>query len=208
MYSNNLIKTPCDRNGVVACFMLHNRTKQCLTSMTKELIVKKDVTNYDHDHTSASRRAGFFSPWTNDYWEPSRWFDNFFNSDLSSASGDGRFLSPAIDVDETADEYLVSADLPGIKKEDISIDCSGNQVTILAERKYNWSDEAHKQGRRERFFGTYRRSFTLPTGVDANKIEATYEGGVLTVHIPKGEEIKSRRIQINDAFKRDETDKH
>nr|BDT27534.1 Hsp20/alpha crystallin family protein [Bacteriovorax sp. HI3] len=164
--------------------------------------MKKDMTNYDREHLPASRRAGFFSPWSNDYWEPSRWFDNFLNSDLSVFPTDNRFLSPAIDVDETADEFLVSADLPGIKKEDISIDCSGNQLTISAERKYD-SEDGRKQGRRERFFGTYRRTFTLPTGVDSNKIEAAYEGGVLIVHIPKGEQVRSRRIQINEPTKTD-----
>lgn len=165
--------------------------------------MKKDVTHSNYgsrEDLPAQRRAGFFSPWSNDYWEPSRWFDSFLNSDLSVFPSDNRFLSPAIDIDETADEYLVSADLPGISREDISIDCSANQLTISAERKFE-SNDGRKQGRRERFFGTYRRTFTLPTGVDTNKIEADYEGGVLTVHIPKGEQVRSKRIQIGEGRK-------
>lgn len=164
--------------------------------------MKKDVThsNYDRDNLPASRHAGFFAPWSNDYWEPSRWFDSFFNSDLSVFPTDNRFLSPAIDIDETADEYVVSADLPGLNQEDISIDCSGNQLTISAERKYD-SNTGKKQGRRERFFGTYRRTFTLPSGVDTNKIEAGYEGGVLVVHIPKGEQVRSKKIPISGSKK-------
>ncbi len=143
----------------------------------------------------ANRRSTFFSPWFDDYFEPNRWFDDFFNRDLSTFGSQGRFMPPAIDVEETAEEYLVSADLPGIKKEDINIECEGNQLTISAERKYE-STDGRKQERRERFYGTFHRSFTLPTGVDADKIQASYEGGVLTVHVPKVEQAKPRKIAI------------
>ncbi len=161
--------------------------------------MRKDVTNSSHKggELSNNRRGGFFSPWANDYWEPSRWMDNFFNSDLSVFPSDNRFLSLAMDVDETSDEYLVSTDLPGVLLNNISIDCSGNQLTITAERKSETSDE-RKHGRRERFFGTYQRSFTLPAGVDTEKIAAEYDGGVLTVRIPKGDSVKSKRIQISE----------
>ena len=150
------------------------------------------------------RRSSYFSPWSNE-----NWLDNFLDSDVSSFTNDSRFLSPAIDIEETAEEYLVSADLPGIKKEDISIDCSANLLTICAERKYE-SGEGRKENRRERFFGTYQRSFTLPQGADTNKVEASYEGGVLLVHIPKGEAVKSRRIQIGGPDKQAKvtTNKH
>ena len=143
----------------------------------------------------ADRRTSYFSPWSNDSW-----LDNFLDPDVSSFINDSRFLSPAIDIEESAEEYLVSADLPGVKKEDISIDCSANLLTITAERKYE-TDERRKENRRERFFGTYQRSFTLPQGADTNKVEANYEGGVLMVHIPKGEAVKSRRIQIGEHSK-------
>jgi HSP20 family protein len=146
----------------------------------------------------AERRSGFFSPLFEDYFEPARWFDDFFNREMSRYGEQARFLSPAIDIDETDNEYVVSADLPGIKKEDIQIECSGHQLTISAERKSE-STEGRKQERRERFYGTFQRSFTLPSGVDADKIQADYEGGVLTVRIPKGEEIKSKRIQIGEG---------
>lgn len=161
--------------------------------------MRKDITDSSSHKNGevTNRRGGFFSPWTNDYWEPSRWMDNFFNSDLSVFPSDNRFLSLAMDVDETADEYLVSTDLPGVHLDDITIDCSANQLTITAERKNESSDD-RKQGRRERFFGTYQRSFTIPTGVDTTKIAADFDGGVLTVRIPKGESVKSKRIQINE----------
>ena len=70
----------------------------------------------------------------------------------------------------------------------------------MAERKYE-THENKKGNRHERFHGTYQRSFSLPQGVDAAKIAASYEGGVLEVHIPKGETVKSKRIQISESKK-------
>jgi HSP20 family protein len=158
-----------------------------------------------------SRRSSFFSPWFDDMYEPSRWLSDFFSGAMSPEIGGNRFLAPAIDVDETSEAYVVSADLPGVKKEDISIECSGNQLTLSAERKYE-SGEGKRSERRERFYGSYQRSFTLPTGADADKIEASYEGGVLTVRIPKGETAKARKIEIGGAKAQargeEATDKH
>ncbi len=130
--------------------------------------------------------------------QPAHWFDDYFGRELSQLSGGDKFLSPAIDIDETNDEYIVCTDLPGIKKEDIVIECSGNQLTITAERKYE-NEEGRKQGRRERFYGTYQRIFTLPTGVNTEEVEASFDKGELTVHVPKGEQAKAKRIQIGDA---------
>lgn len=162
--------------------------------------MRKDLTPTISDRgLQNSRRSSFFSPWLSDN-DPDTWFDNFFGSDMTPFTNDRRFLSPAIDVDETAEEYVVSADLPGIKKEDISIDCAGNQLTILAERKYE-THENKKGNRHERFHGTYQRSFSLPQGADTAKIVASYESGVLEVHIPKGEAVKSKRIQIGESKK-------
>lgn len=162
--------------------------------------MRKDVATTSNQNAAnvpllRSKRSSFFSPWANDLWEPDYLLDTFFGPDLSPFSNENRFISPAIDVDETATEYMVSADLPGINKDDIAIDCSGNMLTISAERKYENKDEK-KTGRRERFYGSYQRSFTLPVGVDANKIDASYDNGVLTVHIPKGESVKTKRIAI------------
>jgi len=173
--------------------------------------MKRDVTRTQSgraDRIPSTRRSNFFSPWFDDYWEPARFFDDFFNRDLPVFSGNARSLAPAIDVDETADEYVVSADLPGIKKEDINIEYTGNQLTISAERKQEML-EGQNPERRERFYGTYQRSFTLPVGVETDKIAANYDGGVLTVHLPKGEKVKAKRIQIAEAKAvADATDKH
>lgn len=137
----------------------------------------------------------------NNLWSNDVWFDNFFTTDLPNLSNEMRSFAPAIDIDETPDEYLVCADLPGIKEQDIKIDCSANQLTISAERKYD-AVEGRKENRRERFYGSYQRSFSLPQGVDSSKIEASYVGGVLEIHIPKGEAVKSRRIQVGTTAKK------
>jgi HSP20 family protein len=161
--------------------------------------MRKDLTTKSNrdDRSPAPRRSSFLSPWFDDYLEPTRWF-----------GGEDRFLAPAIDIDETDDEYIVSTDLPGVKKEDISVECVGNQLTLSAERKYE-SSEGKKSDRRERFYGSYQRSFTLPTGVDTDKVEASFEDGVLCVRIPKGEQAKSRRIQIGESKNRSsEEQKH
>ncbi|MEZ0390941.1 MAG: Hsp20/alpha crystallin family protein [Pseudobdellovibrionaceae bacterium] len=147
-----------------------------------------------------NRGSGFSSPWMDELFEPLRLFDEFFGRDLLPYDRDRRFLAPAIDIDETANEYIVTADLPGLKKEDISIEASGNQLTLSAERKFD-SGEDKKSERRERYYGSYQRSFTLPAGADAEKIEASYEDGVLKVHIPKGEQAKARKIEIASAKK-------
>jgi HSP20 family protein len=85
-------------------------------------------------------------------------------------------------VDETNTHYLMSFDLPGVKKEDVKIDLQENQLIVSGERK----EETQGQGgSRERFYGAFSRSFTLPQNVDASKVEANYENGVLQIALPK-----------------------
>lgn len=158
--------------------------------------MRKDLaqSNREKKYPFATRNNGPFY-WPDDF-TPSRWFDDFFGSNLSPfSSEDARSLSPAIDIDETDNEYQITADLPGIKEENISVDCSGNLLTISAERKYE--SEGKKSDRRERFYGVYQRSFTLPQGADPDKIEASYDNGVLLVTIPKVEPVKRRKISLN-----------
>lgn len=161
------------------------------------------------DRLPINRRSSFFSPLFEEYFEPARWFDDFLNREMSGLSEHARSLAPAIDIDETNDEYLITADMPGIKQEDINIECTGNQLTISAERKSETA-EGRKQERRERFYGTFQRSFTLPAGVDADKIQAAYEGGVLTITVPKVEQAKARRIEIGSrkTTEEDSREKH
>lgn len=160
--------------------------------------MKKEISNSQDSWVPSTRKNSLFSPWfEDDFMEPHRWMNDFFNRDFPALAKRERFFSPAIDVDETETEYLLSADMPGIKKEDINIECVSNQLTISAERKYE-SSEGKKSDYQERFYGTYQRSFSLPTGVDAERIAASFENGVLTVYVPKAEQVKTKRIEIAD----------
>lgn len=165
--------------------------------------MKKDIINRNNrtEQMPMTRRSSFFTPWFDDFFEPTRWFDDFAPKSMSPTYGEHRMFTPAMDIEETPEEYIVTADLPGVKKEDISIECSGTQLSISAERKAE-SVEGRKTDRRERYYGAYQRSFTLPAGVDMDKIEASFESGVLTVQIPKGEQARARRIEIGKGRER------
>jgi HSP20 family protein len=103
-------------------------------------------------------------------------------------------FNPAVDVDENDDHFLISVDLPGIKKDDVKIEVAENTLTISGERRH---EKKEKDDRRsEKFYGRFERSFALPRNVDASKIEARYENGVLELAVPKAEEAKPRTIQI------------
>lgn len=149
----------------------------------------------------SDRSFGLSDPWFEEFMQPHRWLNNFMGNEIFTPfrpfQSDVRLLAPAIDIDESESAFIVTADLPGVKKEDLKIDHSGNRLTISAERKYD-SIEGRKNERRERFHGTYQRSFTLPNGVDAEKIEASFEGGVLNIQIPKAEKSRPRRIAVSD----------
>ena len=99
---------------------------------------------------------------------------------------------PSVDVEEADNEYLVSVDLPGYKKEDIQVECTDNHVTIAAEH----SETETKRRNSRRSYGSFFKSFTLPRGTDTEQISVDYENGVLMVHIPRGEEPRPRRIEI------------
>lgn len=103
--------------------------------------------------------------------------------------------APRCDVEETDSHFLMTFDIPGINKNDVKIEVRNNQLIVSGERK-----EEHKKGRRmqERFYGAFERSFSLPGDVDASKVEANYENGVLYVAVPKSEAAKPHQIQIGE----------
>jgi len=104
--------------------------------------------------------------------------------------------TPAVDIYEDKDKYTVKAELPGMKKEDIDVSLDGNTLTISGERKEEQEKKEGEGYRSERFFGRFQRSATLPATVQANKIEAAYKDGVLTIVVPKSEEAKPKQIQV------------
>ena len=125
-------------------------------------------------------------------------FDEFFNTDFDFALRAGRNSSnfPTVDITETKSEFLISLNVPGVSKEDLSIDVKGQTLTISGERKDLISGEDQKIVRRESNFGTFKRGFTLPKEADLDKIEASHTNGVLTISLKKSEAAASKRIEI------------
>lgn len=127
-------------------------------------------------------------------------FDRIVNSFLRPTYASSINFQPACDIKESKDHYLVSFDMPGVKKEDIKIEVQNNQMVISGERHYEMQDaEGESTLRHERAYGKFERSFTLPSTVNADKIEAQYEDGVLNVAIPKAEAAKGRTIQVQSG---------
>src|SRR4051794_25347218 len=139
-------------------------------------------------------------------WEPMRELSSLqsemnrlFNTvfDAPTANGGMRRWVPAMDLVETKDDFVLRADLPGVKQEDVKLEIEDAVLTISGERKAE--TEAGGEGfyRLERAFGTFSRSLTLPKGIDADAVRARVADGVLEVHIPKPEAAKPKRIEIS-----------
>ena len=103
---------------------------------------------------------------------------------------------PAINVSEDSESVYVRAELPGIKADDLDIRMEKDTLTIAGRREHAAEDEAVSYHRREREWGAFRRSFSLPTRVDSSKVEARYEDGILTVMLPKAAEARPRQITV------------
>ncbi|UCG89478.1 MAG: Hsp20/alpha crystallin family protein [Gemmatimonadota bacterium] len=103
---------------------------------------------------------------------------------------------PAVDVSETDAEYLVKAELPGIKKEDVKLTVSEGRLTLRGERQHKKEEKTEKLHRVERAYGSFVRSFTLPDDVDEAKLSADYSDGVLRVHLPKSAVTKPKATEI------------
>ena len=103
---------------------------------------------------------------------------------------------PAVDIYETADSIIIKAELPDVDQKDIEVRIEDSTLILKGERKHQ--DEVKKENyyRIERYFGTFQRSFSLPTTVNQEKVEANCERGVLTITLPKKEETKPKQINI------------
>lgn len=118
-------------------------------------------------------------------------------NDWRKEAYDERSYQPACEVTETETHYLLSLDVPGMKREDIKIETNDNFITVSGERKREvLPDEKAKIQRYERSYGFFKRSFSLPSSVDKSAIEAHYEDGVLHLSLPKVEVTKARTIEV------------
>lgn len=103
---------------------------------------------------------------------------------------------PIVDTYEKDDAIVVSAELPGVKKDDVSIDVKNNILTMSGERKHEDEINENDYYRSERFYGKFQRSFTLPDNVDADNVDASFKDGVLKITIPKTEQSAKKKIEI------------
>jgi HSP20 family protein len=123
--------------------------------------------------------------------------DTFFNR--SPGWEDQLGWAPALDVAETGDEFVVKASLPGINPDDLEITYNKSLLTIKGEVQAEREVDDQRYHLRERRSGSFSRSLSLPASVDADHIQASYTAGVLTLHLPKLEEAKPKRIQVHSG---------
>eukprot|EP01103_Thecamoeba_quadrilineata_P017371 TRINITY_DN612_c0_g1_i2.p1 TRINITY_DN612_c0_g1~~TRINITY_DN612_c0_g1_i2.p1 ORF type:complete len:171 (+),score=19.06 TRINITY_DN612_c0_g1_i2:25-513(+) len=136
--------------------------------------------------------------------------DNIFNNTLGlegtgncqeltcspSNARDLRSWRPKVDITESGDTYVIHAELPGVKKEDVSIDFHGNNITISGQRSYEKKHETEKYHHTERSFGKFTRSIPIPKGTNSADIKASYDNGVLEITAPKPKEQAAQKITI------------
>lgn len=124
---------------------------------------------------------------------------SFFGKSLGS-NGDGKLAladwAPLVDVIEHKKEYLIKAELPDVKKEDVKVHVENGMLTISGERHFEKEEEGKKYHRVERSYGSFERTFTLPDACDADKMAAKYSNGMLTLHIPKNEKAIPKAIDV------------
>lgn len=126
--------------------------------------------------------------------EVNRVLDRFGDSDTDAEVRQG--FAPRMNLAECENSYEVSCDLPGVKPEEVNIEFKDGQLWITGERKYEKEEQAKKYHRVERVYGQFRRVIALGTDVDAERIDAAYKDGVLTVHVPKAEAVRPKKIAI------------
>ncbi len=122
-----------------------------------------------------------------------RLFDLAFPSQSAESLAD---WMPSLDAHEDKDKYTVTLEIPGMKKEDMHVSVHDGVLTVSGERKGGTETKDGTVHRRERYFGKFSRSVSLPSAVSADKVNAAYKDGVLTVEIPKAEEAKPKTIDV------------
>ena len=124
--------------------------------------------------------------------------NRLFNGLVTSRSGGSGAEDwvPSVDISETGDGFVVTADVPGMNADDIKISVANNVLTLKGEKKNIREDNGENFHRVERTFGSFERTFSLPTGVESGNVKAKYKAGVLEVRIPKSVEAKPQEIKV------------
>jgi HSP20 family protein len=121
-------------------------------------------------------------------WDP-------FRGDWGNSNPSPAFV-PGFDVKETKEAYVITADLPGVRDDDLELSLTGNMLTISGKREDELREEGETYYAMERSYGTFARTFTLPDGGDADNVTADLKRGVLTLRVPKRPEVQPKRIEI------------
>jgi HSP20 family protein len=126
-----------------------------------------------------------------------RLFNQFFQGGSGEeAGGGGRTWAPPVDLYETDDALILKAELPGVSKDDVSVEVHQNTLLLRGQRRHEAEVKEDNYHRMERAYGTFQRSFVLPTLMDQEHVQATYKDGVLELRLPKSEAAKPQRIAI------------
>lgn len=133
-------------------------------------------------------------------WEPFRELDNFFRQNVSGLSrnlrGEVEQWAPTANISETEQEYLIKAELPEVKKDDVKVTLENGVLTISGERKHEKERSDESEIRVESFYGSFSRSFYLPDNIDATGVKAESKDGILRIRVPKKTPTKSTTIDI------------
>jgi HSP20 family protein len=126
--------------------------------------------------------------------------NRLFNAFFETGNGESaRRWAPAMDLMEADGHLVLKADLPGLSEQDVQIEVSDNVLTVSGDRKAEHEEQRNGYYRVERAFGSFSRSLTLPDGIDVDRIEASFDKGVLEIRIPKPTEKEPRRISIGGS---------
>jgi HSP20 family protein len=147
-------------------------------------------------------------PFGTERWEPfrnmsdiqgevNRLFDSFFGRPVGGSAQTGHQWAPVVDMYETKDDLVVTAELPAVREKDVNVSISGDLLTIRGERRFETELKDQNFLHVERAYGKFDRMVQLPLAVQADKVKATYRDGVLEIRLPKAEEIKPREIKID-----------
>jgi len=140
---------------------------------------------------SPTREISLWNPFGEEFFSPERFFREWTAPTQRAAR-----LAPAVDVSEDETAYTITVELAGVKKEDVSVEVHENVLSIRGEKKSEREEKKDKTHWVERTFGSFSRSFTLPASAVTDEMKATFKDGVLSIEIPKKEEVKPRQISI------------
>lgn len=128
--------------------------------------------------------------------EMDRLWEDYFGPGRRALQPLEEVWAPAVDVSESGDKVTIKAEIPGLEAKDIEISMVGETLTIKGEKKAEREEKGESYHLVERSYGSFMRSLKIPAAVEADKIEATYKNGVLTITCPKKEEVKPKAIEI------------